>query len=149
MHLFYLNVTHQMYEHWQISSSLTYNEFSLTENPESLSPVKEKYSIPQHLWKNIDEDLIKSAKLFPSSLGEQVRSLKGLKKGITMEDLGTYLFTCSFKRSFTWALLFTLDISSQSFSTCYKHFCHPTSASIDWINNPYFCSALRGGILPI
>ena len=73
MHLFYLNVTHQMYEHWQSLSPFT-------EHPENPSPVKEKYSIPHHLWKNIEEDLIKSAKLFPSSLGEQFRSLKPLKK---------------------------------------------------------------------
>lgn len=42
--------------------------------------LKEKYYISEQEWKNIQEDLIKSARLFPTTLGAQVRSLKDLKK---------------------------------------------------------------------
>lgn len=80
MHLFYLNITHQMYDHWQSLYHFTDVDLSSFEDTIHIRSSKEKYSISQQEWKNIQEDLIKSAKLFPSTLGEQFRSLKDLKK---------------------------------------------------------------------
>lgn len=40
----------------------------------------EKYCILQKSWKEIDEDLARSAKLLPKPLGEQVRFIKDIKK---------------------------------------------------------------------
>lgn len=80
MHLFYLNIAHQMYDHWQGLCQFTNDDLSSLEDINHVASSKEKYSISQQEWKNIQEGLIRSAKLFPSTLGEQVRSLKDLKK---------------------------------------------------------------------
>lgn len=81
MHLFYLNITPQILHHWQ--GFFLYdggNYDSSDESPIDTFSRPEKYCISQKSWKEIDEDLARSAKLLPGPLGEQVRSIKDLKK---------------------------------------------------------------------
>ena len=81
MHLFYLNITPQLLHHWQGLFSYDDDNYdSLDESPIDIFSHPEKYCILQKSWKEIDEDLARSAKLLPEPVGEQVRSIQDLKK---------------------------------------------------------------------
>lgn len=69
-----------MLHHWQ--GLFPYdggNYDSSDESPIDILDHPEKYYIPQKSWKEIDKDLARSANL-PELLGEQLRSIKDLKK---------------------------------------------------------------------
>lgn len=83
MHLFYFNITPQLLHHWQGLFPYDDDNYdSSDDSPIVIFSHPEKYCIPQKLWKKIDEDLVKSAKLLPEPVGEQVRSIKDLKKAV-------------------------------------------------------------------
>lgn len=99
MHLFYLNITPQMCRHWQGFFSYS-NGDDGSSNEYTMGSIssREKYSISPQYWKEIDEDLARSAKLLPGLLGEQVRSVKDVKKAA---QLGSFTFSYSAERTFT------------------------------------------------